>query len=97
MVTGVTGMVGVSAARAATGVYSLTFPQAPSGGNVKLFFGSDSAATGMGVQGIENFQLTGAARFVVHALGGTQINPIANDTVNVLFYYDPVTNEYTVP
>lgn len=95
-IAGVTGHPGVSCARAATGIYSLSFPPVSSGGDVRIQYGVEVGLTGYNVCGLDKFVLTGMSRFQIKVDGGTLANPLAGDHVTVFFYVDPSTVNFPV-
>ena len=96
-VQGVTGMYGVSAARAATGVYSLTFPMVPSGGDARLLYGVQVASGPLNVTGLTASVYSGIASFQVARRADGLGDAAAGDQITVFFYVDPVTLDQTVP
>lgn len=96
-VQGVTGMYGVSAARAATGVYSLTFPQVPSGGDLKLQYGIQVASGPLTIQGKDCNVQSGIANFTVARRADGIGDAAAGDQFTIFFYVDPLTLDQTVP
>ena len=96
-VAGVTGMYGVSAAFAATGVYSLTFPQIPSGGDLKLQYGVQVGSGPLTIQGKDCNVQSGIANFTVSRRADGLGSPAAGDQLTVFFYVDPTTLDQTVP
>ncbi len=97
VVAGVTGMFGVSAARAATGVYSLTFPQIPSGGDVRLLYGVQQASGPLNISGLACNVQSGIAAFTIARRADGLGDGANGDTVTVFFYVDPTTLDQTVP
>ncbi len=96
-VQGVTGMYGVSAARAATGVYSLTFPQIPSGGDARLLYGVQVGSGPLTISGLACNVQSGIAAFGVARRADGIGDAAAGDQLTVFFYVDPTTLDQTVP
>lgn len=96
MVTGVSGMYGVSCARAGvTGMYTLTFPAAPSGSRLELKYGVEIGQVAMFASGVTLNIYSGTAAFQVGS--ATNLNPAAGDVLTVDFYLDPSTLANTAP
>ncbi len=99
MVTGVTGMNGVTASRSATGTYSLTIPPVASLSDVTVVTTVKPVASGIMMSG----QLPGGSIYSgtyllgIAAAGGLGVNGSAGDEINVIFYVDPSTLEGAVP
>ena len=97
VVAGVTGMFGVSASRAATGSYTLTFPMIPSGGDARLLYSVQVGSGPLTIQGQALNVFSGIAQFTV-ARRADGLGDAANgDQLTVFFYVDPVTLDQTVP
>lgn len=97
VVAGVTGMYGVSASRAATGVYSLTFPQIPSGGDAKVLYGVQVGSGPLTIQGKDFNGQSGIANFTVARRADGIGDAAAGDQFTVFFYIDPLTLDQSVP
>jgi len=99
MVTGVTGMNGVSAARSATGTYSLTFPPVASLSDLVLSVTVKPTASGIMQGGVlpGGSIYTGTALLGIASAAGLGVNGSASDEINVFFYCDPGTLEGSVP
>ncbi len=96
-VQGVTGMFGVSAARSATGTYTLTFPMIPSGGDARLLYGVQAASGPLNITGLSASVFSGIASFQVARRADGLGDPAAGDQLTVFFYVDPVTLDNQVP
>lgn len=97
VVAGVTGMYGVSAARSATGTYTLTFPMVPSGGDARLLYGVQVGSGPLTIQGLACNVQSGIAAFGVGRRADGIGEAAAGDQLTVFFYVDPVTLDQTVP
>ena len=97
MVTGVSGMYGVSCARAGvTGMYTLTFPAVPSGSRLELKYGVEIGQVAMFASGVTLNIYSGTAAFQVGGIV-SNLNPAAGDVMTVDFYMDPSTLANTAP
>lgn len=99
MVTGVTGIAGVSAARSSTGGYSLSFPAVASLSDLQLFVTVKPVASGVMFGGWQpgGSIYSGTANIAIAPAGGVGVNGSAGDEISVFFYADPSVLEGAVP
>lgn len=99
MVTGGTGMLGVSLARSSTGGYSLSFPAVASLSDMTISVSVKPAASGawFGSWQPGGSIYSGTANIAVAPAGGVGLNLTAGDEIHVFFYVDPSTLEGVVP